>query len=181
MRCDAGSPPRCPGGCRASLPGGSWLPVPSRPCPPSRPPGGRWAPCPEGWALTPTPWAAGRAPGRAAGSGHRLRRRVPRLLGLRPQAGGEDGHGRGGGRRRAAGLAPSLRVSAAPGGREPRRSWGPRGARLCRCPPGSRYCVRSLRPSLHPSPYPSLRPSLPPSAHLELGAGVGLVASLLCA
>ncbi|XP_031982678.1 spidroin-2-like isoform X1 [Corvus moneduloides] len=89
-------------------------------------PGRRWALSPKALVLTSPP-GAGRAPGRAAGSGTRLCRRLPGPLGLRPQAGGQHGHVRGGGGHRAAGAAPSLQIN-----------------------PVS-FLSPSVRPSIHPS------------------------------
>lgn len=143
--------------------GGSRLSVHGRGRSPSRDTAGRrctLSPAVPG--LTSAP-GTGRAPGRAAGSGTRLRRRLPGPLGLRPQAGGQHGHVRGGGGHRAAGAAPSLQVSTVHG--QPGFWHCPSAVS---CPPESRRaCTHTCAPHLTPvSDRPSELFSVHPSIHL---------------
>lgn len=126
--------------------GGSRLSLHGRDRSPSRDtPGRRRALSPEVPVLTSAP-GAGRTPGRAAGSWTRLRRRLPGPLGLRPQAGGQHGHVRGGGGHRAAGAAPSLPVSTVHG--QPGFWHCPSEVS---CPPESRRaCTHTCAPHLAP-------------------------------
>lgn len=118
-------------------------------------PGRRWALSARVPVLTSPP-GAGRAPGRAAGSRTRLCRRLPGPLGLRPQAGGQHGHVRGGGGHRAAGAAPSLQVSTVHG--QPGCCHCP----LSPVPAHTRVLQTSLRFQIDPVSffYPSIPPSL---------------------